>query len=392
MTIAHNRFSLLEKLTLVAFLVACIVVSLGAFTRLVHAGLGCPDWPGCYGHLTWPTSSAEVAAAEALFPEFPVEHTKTWPEMVHRYCAGSLGLLVFTLTGLLLHQNRKQRKNHSTMRYPTKHALALCAMIVLQGAFGMWTVTLKLWPQVVTAHLLGGFTTLALIWLLFVRLRQCRLNNSRAQLFATPTSPPTPIPAMENPVVSAQEKRFLIKALTALIVLVIIQISLGGWTSANYAALACPELPTCQGQIFPEANFQQGFNIFQAIGPNYLGGHLDGPARTAIHLSHRIGALLVTVLSIFCLWQLLKRRLLTPTAVVISSLLVVQIGLGIANILLALPLPVAVAHNGVAALLLLALITALYQLHHLPVLHHAQSTKSTHSPGVHHEPSNQPAH
>jgi len=316
-----------------------VVVALGAFTRLVDAGLGCPDWPGCYGQVMWPTTEAEIATANSQFSEAaPVDTDKTWPEMVHRYFASGLGLVVI---GLLLMTRRMGLR-------PKKLPVFLLGLVILQGLFGMWTVTLKLWPQVVTTHLLGGFTTLALLWLLALRLAKHKEVK------------PDQIPA------SNDLKKLRGLAVLGLLV-VFLQIALGGWTTSNYAALACIDFPTCHQQWLPEADFKQGFDLSQKVGPNYLGGLMDNQARTAIHLSHRLGAVLVTlVLStlVFMLWRSRElgragRRL----AMGVVSLLTVQIGLGISNIVFALPLLVAVAHNGVGALLLLSLVTVNYYLY-----------------------------
>ena len=309
---------------LMATTLCALVVLLGAFTRLVDAGLGCPDWPGCYGHLTWPKSAESVAQAQALFPEAPVEHDKTWPEMVHRYAAGLLGLVILGLTLALWRWSRQS----PAQAYPRWHATGLLALVVLQAAFGMWTVTLKLWPQVVTAHLLGGFTTFSLLWLLYLRLqnRPWSLSTNRHRRLV----------AMRPLIWLA-------------LVLVVLQIALGGWTSANYAALACTDFPQCHQQWWPAMDFTRAFNLAQGLGPNYLGGLLEGEARTAIHMSHRIGALLVTLVLLVTLkrlWQIPQtsvRRL----ALAIGGLLVLQLGLGMTNVLASLPLVVAVAHNGV---------------------------------------------
>ncbi|WP_346838321.1 COX15/CtaA family protein [Microbulbifer sp. SAOS-129_SWC] len=326
---AHTDWRL--RLALLGSLLAIAVVVLGAFTRLSDAGLGCPDWPGCYGHLTWPDEAHEIASANAAFPQSPVATDKTWPEMVHRYFAGTLLLLVAGLT-VLAWRRRGQRG--------FKQTHFLLALILLQAAFGMWTVTLKLWPQVVTAHLLGGMATLAMLWLTVERLR----NRGRF------------IPAHEFR--ALQKLRPLA---FATVVAVGLQIALGGWTSSNYAALACADFPTCHSQWWPQADFTQGFNIAQHIGPNYLGGALENQARTAIHITHRIGALVVSVLVLTLAalaWRAGSRR----WAVGLAAVLALQVCLGIANVVLFLPLPVAVAHNACAALLLLGLLTFCYRI------------------------------
>ena len=312
-------------------LFAVLVIVLGAFTRLVDAGLGCPDWPGCYGHILWPMDAAEVAAANAAFPEAPVEHDKTWPEQVHRLLATSLGLFCIAFVVMAYRQRQKG------FNAPIKLTLVLLAMVIVQGMFGRWTVTLNLWPQVVTAHLIGGFTTLSLLWLLTLRLQ-----NRRWQM---------------TPHVFAEIQRLKPLLLVALS-LVILQILLGGWTSTNYAALACPDLPTCQGQWWPNMDFVKGFNFAQDIGPNYLGGLMENSARTAIHFSHRIGAIVVTFVVSYLVYRLLriKQKSISQWAIMLAFVLLLQISLGLSNVYWSLPLPVAVAHNAVGAMLLLTFV------------------------------------
>jgi cytochrome c oxidase assembly protein subunit 15 len=312
----------LHRAAAIGVALAFTVVVLGAYTRLMDAGLGCPDWPGCYGFLAVP-GSADVAAAQARFPYAPVEAHKAWPEMVHRYFAGSLGLLIFMIAALSLRDRTPGR--------PVKLLVALVLLVILQAAFGMWTVTLKLWPQVVTTHLLGGFATLVLLWLLWLRTRAA-----------------APLDTALRP-----------HAVLALLVTVV-QIMLGGWTSSNYAALACPDFPTCQGQWWPAMDFANGFNVFQRVGPNYLGGLLESGARAAIHVTHRLGAVLV-----FATVGTLAVRVIDRGArrlgLLLILLLMVQIGLGIANVEFTLPLPVATAHNATGALLLLGVVTVNYR-------------------------------
>jgi len=325
------------SLVLFATFFAMCVVVLGAWTRLEDAGLGCPDWPGCYGFISVPDTPEEIAQAEAAYPDAPFEADKAWPEMIHRFFAGTLGLLVIAINVIAW-------RNRHNSDQPFKLPLFLLFLVIAQGMFGMWTVTLKLWPQVVTTHLLGGFTTLSLLWLLSLRL------DNR------------PWPQPNIPL-----RRWIsLKPLAATaLILLICQISLGGWTSSNYAALACPDLPTCQGSWIPDMDFANGFNVTQEIGPNYLGGQLDGQSRVAIHMAHRIGALLVTIVIGFLIFKLFRNaggREMNNLASILLALLIIQVSLGMSNVIFSLPLWVAVAHNAGGALLLLTLVNVNYRL------------------------------
>ncbi len=328
-TLNENRAKFGFRLALIGTLLAAVVVMLGAFTRLVDAGLGCPDWPGCYGHLTWPQGIEEVERANMRFPETPVDHAKTWPEMVHRYFAGGLGLIILGLAVLALRSREKQD-------YPFRLPVFLLILVVWQALFGMWTVTLQLWPQIVTLHLLGGITTFSLMGVLTMRLAP---------------------PQWRSALLDAgwlRRKRWWIFCGT---LIVFAQIALGGWTASNYAAFACPDLPTCQTSWWPNMDWSAGFNFLQHIGPNYLGGRLDGAARTAIHFAHRLGAIVTAIYLVgLCIAQWRAGTSATRNAgVLIGSLLLVQILLGLANVYFLFPLPVAVAHNFVGALLLLSM-------------------------------------
>ncbi len=310
-------------LTVAGVALAALVVVLGAYTRLVDAGLGCPDWPGCYGHLGVPATAAEIAAAETAYPEVPVDAEKAWTEMVHRYAAAALGLLILALLAWTLRK-----------RLPWRLPAALAVLVVAQSAFGAWTVTLKLWPQVVTIHLLGGFATLTLLWLLALSLRP---------------------PAWR---VDASLQGLACVALAT----VVAQVALGGWLTANYAALACPDFPACHGEWWPEADFATGFDVTAGwdaagdIGPNYLGGVLASDARVAIHIAHRLGAVAVLATAGWLIVRLGNR----PMAWLLGGVLAGQLGLGIANVVFALPLAVAVLHNAGAALLLLTLASVVF--------------------------------
>ncbi|MEC8492107.1 MAG: COX15/CtaA family protein [Pseudomonadota bacterium] len=312
----------IKKLAGFGVFFALLVVSVGAYTRLADAGLGCPDWPGCYGFLTVPDQVEEVELAETRYPGAPVEFVKAWWEMGHRYIAGALLVLVFSM--LVMAYRGREREDT-----PLALASVLMVIILCQAAFGAWTVTLKLWPQVVTAHLLGGFTTLSLIWLLY--LRQGGLSQIVAAL---------PAPTLLARVAFA---------------VVALQIMLGGWVSSNYAALACYDFPSCDGTYAPPMDLQQGFNIFQSVGPNYLGGIMTNEARTAIHWVHRIGAIVVLFVVGGLVMQVVRRVALVGYALLAA--LIAQITLGILNVVWVLPLLNATAHNTVGALLLLVLVT-----------------------------------
>lgn len=287
-----------RPLLIAATLLAFCVVGLGAYVRLSDAGLGCPDWPGCYGHLV---GVPDADAAAAAFPERPLETAKAWKEMFHRYAAGALGLLILGVALSAWAAWRRERGSRPWLE------TGLVALVLFQALLGMWTVTLLLKPAVVTAHLLGGMATWTLLALCLAR--EC--------------APKVGAGAPARP--DARARGLGILALVA----VIGQVALGGWVSSNYAALACPDFPTCRGGWLP----------------------IDGP--TAIHMAHRLGALLV-----FCIVGthaalLLRRR--QAIGLLLAVLLALQVGLGIANVLLSLPLPLAVAHNLGAALLLAAL-------------------------------------
>lgn len=328
-----------KNLTRLCIAVATVVVLLGAFTRLVGAGLGCPDWPTCYGHLWVPQTAEEIQQANENYAQTPVESDKTWPEQIHRIFASSLGVLII---GLVIACYRGSKKS----KQPLKLSLLLLALVIVQGMFGMWTVTLKLWPQVVTAHLLGGFCTLTLLWIMLQRLYSYRWT-------------------IQN--IPDKKLRYLSRSAAIALIFVVFQIALGGWTSANYAALACPDFPMCQNQWLPNADFSQGFNVLQRIGPNYLGGQLESDARTAIHFTHRVGALMVSISIIVLAWGLwsLANRQVRRWSLILISALAVQIALGISNVVWQLPLSIAVAHNAGGALLLLIVATVNFRLYRL---------------------------
>jgi cytochrome c oxidase assembly protein subunit 15 len=306
-------------------LLALLVIMKGAYVRLSDAGLGCPDWPGCYGHVVVPGTEAEISDPRHLAAR-PLETGKAWREMIHRYLASTLGLLMVGMS-ILTWLRRRQGQRYSPI------AFWLVPLVVLQGALGMWTVTLLLKPLVVVAHLLGGFTLVALSWWHLLDVRG---------------APRAPAPATGL-------RAFALLALGVLGV----QIFLGGWTSANYAALACTDFPTCQGRWWPAVDFRAAFVLWRGLGQNYEYGVLDTPARTAIHMTHRCWAMVVAavLLSLFAhVWRVADARG-RRIGWYILALLAVQVALGITNVVRGLPLPVAVMHNGVAAGLALSLVS-----------------------------------
>lgn len=329
----------LRQLVSCAILLTMVVIVLGAYTRLTDAGLGCPDWPGCYGLLQIPQDHHSEHAA-ALYPERPLETHKARNEMVHRYFAGTLGLLIAAIFAYSWYQARR----------PVLLPTCLLVLVVFQAALGMWTVTLNLQPVIVMGHLLGGFSLLTLLWVY------------RQQLSA---------PAL-LPVATPGNRR--LRALGSLAVLVLVgQISLGGWTSANYAALACVDLPLCHSGWQQQLDFDEAFDLHLGHD-NYEFGVMSKEGRQTVHISHRLGALLTTlVLALFC-WCLSRRSELRSYSRLIAALLTIQLTLGVINIWALLPLVNAVAHNFVAANLLAATVLACRQLRYLP--------KEAHSPVV----------
>jgi len=305
----------IKTLSILSGLFGIIVVGLGAWTRLADAGLGCPDWPGCYGFVTIPMSPEEIEIANTKFPETPYEVAKAIPEVVHRYFAAALGFFIVCIYALTF----RSKEVSSNIR---NLSLFLLVWVVLQGAFGYLTVSLKLLPQIVTMHLMAGFLTVGMLWLLYFKVKDISLAGRDNWSFTSKTK----------------------NLLNAGLVLVAIQIFLGAWTSTNYASYSCTDFPLCQGQLLPEANFKEGFNFFQSIGPNYLGGLLDHEARLAIHMSHRMGAVVVTLYLLFLCYHLIYLHK-TTLAVCLLGILTLQVLLGISNVIFALPLLVAVGHN-----------------------------------------------
>jgi len=325
----------MRALVKISVVLAFCVIVLGAFTRLTEAGLGCPDWPGCYGFLSVPSQADQIQQAKALYPDSPVEIDKAWYEMIHRYFAGTLGLLILAIAITSWFQKRQPSQKPTPVKLPG----FLLALVIFQAALGMWTVTMNLQPLIVMGHLLGGFSIVSLLFLLSLRLEPYRVGGGDPEL-----------------------RRYRGLAFFALIV-VICQIALGGWVAANYAAVACTELPFCEGNWTSNLDFSGAFSIPEA--DTYQFGAHDYDDRMTMHVIHRIGAIITTLVVgwlIFKCWRKAVSSFFRSSLLVISLLLILQIALGISNVVFNLPLSVAVSHNAVGALLLLSLVALNYNL------------------------------
>jgi cytochrome c oxidase assembly protein subunit 15 len=323
-----------RRLNLATAVLCFVVIVFGAYVRLNDAGLGCPDWPGCYGHVGVPEASHEVANAEAAFPDRPVEAHKAWKEMIHRYLASTLGLLIVALALW----STWLKNLHKTARILP---WVLVALVMFQGALGMWTVTLLLKPLVVTGHLIGGLSTLSLLlW-----------------LWLTTGEP-----------VKAEVPRPLLRFAAFALVMLAVQIFLGGWTSTNYAALACPDLPTCHGRYIPETDFRTAYTLWHGLGINYEHGILDNRARVTIHWMHRLGAGIVSLTMLLLAVALLRLRapVWRRLGYAVLGVLLLQVTLGLATVGFQFPLALATAHNAGAALFLACLVALNQRLRSAP--------------------------
>jgi cytochrome c oxidase assembly protein subunit 15 len=333
----------IRRLALAGVLLCFVVVVLGAYVRLNAAGLGCPDWPGCYGHVT-PLGAENNAAAQAAFPNTPLDTGKAWKEMVHRYAAGTLVLIVVIITAIAI--SYRQRKLLSV-----PYVSALLATIVVQAVLGMLTVTWQLKPLIVTLHLIFGMTTLGLLWWLWLSLPSGSWGSR-----ATQSSGYNNLGGGSSAETARVAYRLALLGLAALC----IQIGLGGWTSSNYAAVACPDFPTCQNSWWPHTDYGNAFILWRGLGINYEGGVLDNPARVAIHLTHRLGAVVATLALAFAAVFILLRKKLPgalPAAYAVLGALALQLTIGISMVLKTFPLRLTTAHTAGAALLLLATLT-----------------------------------
>ena len=320
-----------QWLATIAIFLTMGVILLGAYTRLTDAGLGCPDWPGCYGFLKVPHQEHHIAAAEQAFPDRPLVHHKAWNEMVHRYFAGSLGLLIAVIFFSSMFSRQGSRAVPAV----------LLLLVVFQAALGMWTVTLNLLPLVVMGHLLGGFSLLSLLAVYWLKL---------------------------HPDYRVQEPQLVsLKPFAVLAIIVLVsQIALGGWTAANYAALACIELPVCEQGWLERLNLSEAFDLHLGHD-DYEYGVMSAEARQTVHVFHRFGAMVTLIILAAFLLQLWRRAqapLMRKLILAAATLLLLQFSLGVMNVALHLPLLNAVAHNFVAANLLMLMVVIYMQLRH----------------------------
>jgi cytochrome c oxidase assembly protein subunit 15 len=326
----------LQALTLLTLFLTFDLVLFGAFTRLSDSGLGCPDWPGCYGQASPLGARAPIAAAQAAMPTGPVTHGKAWIEMIHRYLATGVGALILALTVLAWRAAKAQPRGATppvlSPWWPTFTLVWVC----LQGAFGALTVTMKLFPAIVTLHLLGGLMLLALLGGQAVRHAQAAQGRS--------------------PVAVSPGLRRLLLLTTLMLVA---QLALGGWVSTNYAVLACSDFPTCQGRWWPPMNFEQGFELWRALGLTGDGVPISFAALTAIHYVHRLMAVLVLGLLWLLAWRLGRLPLLRQPARWLAGLAALQLLTGLSNVVLGWPLLAAILHTGGAGALVLVLTWAL---------------------------------
>lgn len=343
----------LQALTVLTLFLTFDLVMFGAFTRLTDSGLGCPDWPGCYGNASPLGARTEISAAQEAMPTGPVTHGKAWVEMIHRYLATGVGVLIIVLTVAAWRERRLRARDAAHARnavepispwWPTVTLVWVC----LQGAFGAWTVTMKLFPAIVTLHLIGGLVLLALLCVQAVRYARATSGT---------------VPAMVAPGLRA--------LLVLAMVLVSAQVVLGGWVSTNYAVLACTTFPTCQGSWWPVMDFAQGFEIWRPLGVLKDGSHIDFAALTAIHYVHRLFAYAVLLVLLVLAWRLrgaaaaaraavpAHGRQLGSQARWLLGLSVLQLATGLSNVILDWPLIAAVLHTGGAAALVVVLTWAL---------------------------------
>ena len=348
----------LRVLTLVILFLTFDLVLFGAFTRLTDSGLGCPDWPGCYGSASPVGAQRHIEAAQSAMPTGPVTHSKAWVEMIHRYLATGVGVLILTLTLVSWITHREQRDSAKSLNrsqllspwWPTVTLVWVC----LQGAFGALTVTMKLFPAIVTLHLLGGLVLLALLRAQSVRYEQVQ-EQTMPMVLRTGT------------------RRFVMAAFA----LLWLQIALGGWVSTNYAVLACTDFPSCQQSFWPAMDFRQGFTLWRELGAGHNGGYISFQALTAIHYVHRLAAYAVFIVLLLLAFLLRRVPALRRQARWLAGLTLLQAMTGLSNVVLGWPLVAAVAHTGGAAALVVVLTGIVFSSRKMPVLTRISKLKAS---------------
>ena len=340
----------LRVLTMVTLFLTFDLVIFGAFTRLTDSGLGCPDWPGCYGSASPVGAQQHIDAAQSAMPTGPVTHSKAWIEMLHRYLATGVGVLILTLT--LLTWTASREKGRGTGSEATRERIlslwwpgVTLLWVCLQGAFGALTVTMKLFPAIVTLHLLGGMALLALLRAQSVLQTQMNKNSGIA-------------------IVSIGMRRFVVAGFA----LLWLQIALGGWVSTNYAVLACTDFPACQKSFWPAMDFSQGFTLWRELGAGHDGANISFQALTAIHYAHRLAACVVFVVLTALAARLQAVPALRTQARWLAGLTLLQLATGLSNVVLGWPLVAAVAHTGGAAALVMVLTAIVFSIRGKPAL------------------------
>jgi len=337
----------LRVLTLVTLFLTFDLVLFGAFTRLTDSGLGCPDWPGCYGSASPLGAQAEISQAQAAMPTGPVTHPKAWIEMIHRYLATGVGVLILTLTAVTWLARRQVRMQRETVPLANGASVAdvlqpwwptlTLVWVCLQGAFGALTVTMKLFPAIVTLHLLGGMVLLALL----------RAQSARFALAAG-----------DMRVVDVPRSTWWLLMFS--FALLWLQIALGGWVSTNYAVLACTEFPSCQGSFWPDMDFRLGFTLWRELGAGHGDANFTFEALTAVHYVHRLSAYVVSVALLLLARQFYREPGMRTYAHWMVGLVLLQLVTGISNVVLGWPLLAAVSHTGGAAALVVVMTGALF--------------------------------
>lgn len=353
----------LRALSLAGVLLCFLVILLGAFTRLTNAGISCPDWPQCYGHLA-PLGAADSPASQARFPGRPLSVERAWHEMIHRYAAGVLGLVILVITVLAIASRGRI--------VGSGYAVALFTTMIVQALLGMLTVTWLLKPLIVTAHLIFGMATLALLWWMWLTLQRSGATDDggkRPPAIPADDASGARIPrgraSLRDSSTAAEALRLAYRLSVLGLIVLGVQFFLGAWTSANYAAYACPDFPTCNGAWWPHADFSQAFVPWRGIWVDSQGGILPNAARVAIQLAHRLGALAVTVaLGAASVYVIRRRALLEARgyAYTVLAALILQLAIGIFMVLKSFPLGLTTAHTAGAALLLMAALALVYKL------------------------------